>query len=173
MSSFETYPKIPRLYRECIITEKIDGTNAQVVIPEDPNNYGFAQFVYDNEAMIRRLGPGKHFGEWWGCGIARTYELTERRWWLFRTDKPLPEGLPSNIGQVPVLFRGEYNDGCVSYALSVLRARGSYAAPEYMKPEGIILFHRTTGTLTKVTLDGDGREKPKSRGPQDLPPDKE
>jgi RNA ligase len=80
---FETFPKIPRLYRECIVTEKIDGTNAQVVIPDDPNepllvgsrnrwitpgkttdNYGFAEFVYNNEQAIRRLGPGKHFGEW-------------------------------------------------------------------------------------------------------------
>jgi ATP-dependent RNA circularization protein (DNA/RNA ligase family) len=54
---FEDFPKIARLSRECCITEKIDGTNAQVVITEDgqvlagsrtrfitpeDDNYGFA-----------------------------------------------------------------------------------------------------------------------------------
>ena len=32
---FEEFPKIARLSRECIITEKLDGTNAQVLITED------------------------------------------------------------------------------------------------------------------------------------------
>ena len=31
-SLFEPWPKIPRLYSECTITEKIDGTNAQILI---------------------------------------------------------------------------------------------------------------------------------------------
>lgn len=29
---FQEFPKLPRLSRECVITEKIDGTNAQVLI---------------------------------------------------------------------------------------------------------------------------------------------
>lgn len=34
---FNPWPKTPRLYRDCIITEKIDGTNAAVIIePGDP-----------------------------------------------------------------------------------------------------------------------------------------
>ena len=32
---FVEFPKIPRVSRECIITEKIDGTNASVWIGED------------------------------------------------------------------------------------------------------------------------------------------
>ncbi len=32
---FTAFPKIPRLNREIIVTEKIDGTNAQVVVTED------------------------------------------------------------------------------------------------------------------------------------------
>jgi hypothetical protein len=32
---FVKFQKIPRLNRECIVTEKIDGTNAQVWISED------------------------------------------------------------------------------------------------------------------------------------------
>ena len=46
---FEAFDKIPRLKRGCVITEKIDGTNAQIYIPE---------------AELRKLGPGRHFGEW-------------------------------------------------------------------------------------------------------------
>jgi len=33
--TFEEFPKIPRLKRDCVVTEKIDGTNAQVVIARE------------------------------------------------------------------------------------------------------------------------------------------
>lgn len=33
--SFEAFPKIARLNRECIISEKIDGTNSQVIVGEN------------------------------------------------------------------------------------------------------------------------------------------
>lgn len=33
--TFEPFPKIPRLFRECLVTEKIDGTNATIAIIED------------------------------------------------------------------------------------------------------------------------------------------
>jgi hypothetical protein len=37
MGDFEPFPKIPRLKNSLMrITEKIDGTNAQILIPEDP-----------------------------------------------------------------------------------------------------------------------------------------
>jgi hypothetical protein len=32
MTEFQKFPKIPRLNRDCVVTEKIDGTNAAVVI---------------------------------------------------------------------------------------------------------------------------------------------
>jgi hypothetical protein len=35
MPEFAGFPKISRLSRDCIITEKIDGTNAQILITED------------------------------------------------------------------------------------------------------------------------------------------
>jgi hypothetical protein len=35
---FEEFPKIARLTRECVITEKIDGTNAQVVIAKETDD---------------------------------------------------------------------------------------------------------------------------------------
>jgi hypothetical protein len=32
---FQAFPKIPRLVRDCVITEKLDGTNASIIITED------------------------------------------------------------------------------------------------------------------------------------------
>jgi len=34
---FVSFPKIARLSRECVITEKIDGTNASIYIGNDGN----------------------------------------------------------------------------------------------------------------------------------------
>jgi hypothetical protein len=87
---FAEFPKMPRLAREIIITEKIDGTNGQIAFNEEGqmfvgsrsrwitpemDNHGFARWAYENEAELRKLGPGRHFGEWWGSGIQRGYGL--------------------------------------------------------------------------------------------------
>ena len=60
LPDFKPFPKMARLSREIIITEKLDGTNAQVFITEDgdlfagsrtrwitpqDDNYGFARWV--------------------------------------------------------------------------------------------------------------------------------
>lgn len=110
MEQFEGFPKISRLLRECIVTEKIDGTNAQIYIPEDTveyvanqdkygvpfkcgsrnrwvtpdsDNYSFARWCYENVEELLKLGYGRHFGEWWGQGIQRNYGLKEKRFSLF------------------------------------------------------------------------------------------
>lgn len=112
---FMEWPKIARLNREIVITEKIDGTNAAIgirklapltvdgiavttpeyqvyaqsrtrIITPDSDNFGFAAWVERNkEVLIQTLGEGLHFGEWWGVGIQRGYGLTERRFSLFNT----------------------------------------------------------------------------------------
>src|SRR5271165_3703942 len=100
---FQAFPKIPRLNREIVITEKIDGTNASIHIAEDgtvftgsrtkwitPNddNKGFARWVKEHEDELRTgLGYGTHYGEWWGAGIGRRYGLTEKRFSLFNTTR--------------------------------------------------------------------------------------
>src|SRR5438105_3732245 len=96
--AFEEFPKIARLSRDCIVTEKIDGTNAQIFITEDGtihfgsrsrwitpenDNYGFARWATEHKEDLLKLGPGRHFGEWWGCGIQRGYGLKEKRFSLF------------------------------------------------------------------------------------------
>jgi hypothetical protein len=87
MIDFIAFPKIPRFNREWIITEKIDGTNAVVFVSDEgivkagsrsrwitpeSDNYGFAKWVHENEDELRTgLGPGFHYGEWWGKGIQK------------------------------------------------------------------------------------------------------
>lgn len=100
--SFEKFPKIPRLNRDIIITEKIDGTNAQLFITEngrvfpgsrkrwltvENDNFGFAAWVQEHADELRQLGPSRHFGEWWGQGINRGYGLDHKRFSLFNVSR--------------------------------------------------------------------------------------
>ena len=83
MKEFIEFPKMARLSREVVITEKIDGTNACIYIGEDgeflvgsrtrwitpdQDNHGFAAWAYANKDKLLLLGHGTHFGEWWGTG---------------------------------------------------------------------------------------------------------
>ena len=95
---FVGFPKMARLRREAILTEKIDGSNAQILITEDgdlfagirtrwitpeDDNHGFARWVEGNRQELLAMGPGRHFGEWLGQGIQRKYGLKEKCWSLF------------------------------------------------------------------------------------------
>ena len=172
---FEAFPKIPRLRRNVVITEKIDGTNAQIFISEEgdiragsrtrwitpqDDNYGFARWVAENADGLRELGPGRHFGEWWGSGIQRNYSQPVKRFSLFNTAR-WSEGRPDCCDVVPVLYSGNYTIGCVEQALSYLRKNGSAAAPGFMRPEGIIVWHEASRQMFKVTLEKD--EAPKGQ----------
>lgn len=149
---FVEFPKMPRLSREVIITEKIDGTNAQIFITEDNeiytgsrtqwitpqnDNFGFARWVEANKDELLKLGPGRHFGEWWGAGIQRRYGLSEKRFSLFNTVRwGDPVTRPTCCGVVPVLWSGIFSTSVVNKIIEDLRQHGSYAAPGFMRPEG-------------------------------------
>ncbi len=171
---FEAFPKIPRYNRGLLITEKIDGTNAQVAITEDgrvlagsrtrwvtpeQDNFGFAGWVAAHEEELRQLGPGRHYGEWWGLGIQRGYGLYERRFSLFNALRWTAQPPPPCCSVVPVLYRGVMTADAVGEALRELR-QGSRAAPGFMRPEGIVVYHMAGRTSFKVTLEGD--EEPKA-----------
>jgi hypothetical protein len=192
---FVEFPKIARLSRECIITEKIDGTNAQIRIGEDgsflvgsrtrwitpgDDNFGFARWAYDHMDELMHLGPGSHFGEWWGSGIQRGYGLKERRFSLFNVTRwclagqerqRIPCGdpriekwqelLPACCGLVPVLFRGLFSTYESDVQINLLREFGSKAAPGFMNPEGIVVFHTAGNVGFKKTILKD--EEPKSK----------
>ena len=171
---FKPFGRIPRLKRECIITEKIDGTNALVwvdddvtqvragsrnrwITPED-DNYGFAGWVAANERELLRLGPGYHYGEWWGKGIQRGYWMNEKRFSLFNTGRWSHAGRPSCCGTVPILHVGQFTTEIVDNTLGALRRSGSIAAPGFMDPEGVVVLLPASGTLHKVTLGNDGHK---------------
>ena len=62
---------------------------------------------------------------------------------------------------VPVLYRGPFDTQAIAGVLTELRACGSTAAPGFMQPEGIVIFHTASLTLFKKTIEKD--EQPKGR----------
>ncbi|MFE5093235.1 RNA ligase family protein [Streptomyces sp. NPDC056638] len=187
---FREWPKTPRLFRDIVITEKIDGTNAAIHISEDgqvaaqsrkriitpdSDNYGFARWAADNVAELAHiLGPGLHFGEWWGQGIQRRYGLDEKRFSLFNTvrwhtqkdedgttmnSRAEQSSLVGQVDAVPILYRGVFDQDEIDAQLKELLENGSYAAPGFMNPEGICVYHSQTRNVFKVTLDNNDAGK--------------
>lgn len=176
---FREFPKIFRLNREVVVTEKLDGTNGCVIVGEDgsvaaqsrsriitpmDDNFGFAGWVAYHATELRELGVGYHYGEWWGAGIQRRYGLAEKRFSLFNVTR-WGESRPACCHVVPVIMRGTASQGfSVAYpALELLRAGGSLAAPGFMKPEGIVAFHAQGNVLMKATLEKDEEYKGKQK----------
>ena len=172
---FKEFPKIPRLSRAVVITEKIDGTNGQILITEDGqffvgsrtrwitpenDNYGFAKWAYENKEELMKLGPGSHFGEWWGQGIQRNYGLKEKRFSLFNTSRwNNAEDRPKCCGVVPILKEGIFDTCDITEVLRVLKENGSVAAPGFMKPEGVVIYLSAARIYMKKTIEKD--EEPK------------
>jgi hypothetical protein len=176
MNEFTPFPKIARLSRPVVITEKLDGTNAQVHITEDgqfltgsrnrwitpeDDNYGFSRWAHSHKEELMQLGPGSHFGEWWGAGIQRGYNIGEKRFSLFNVHRwNDPAVRPACCHVVPTLEIAEFSSDLVNNAVRNLRRHGSMAAPGFMDPEGIIIYHTASKTLFKKTLTND--EAPKT-----------
>jgi hypothetical protein len=201
MHEFTPWPKTARLFRDIVVTEKLDGTNSaihithlapststappanssvvgvdgkafavsaqsrrRIITPgKTTDNYGFAGWVYDNAAhLVRLLGEGLHFGEWWGKGIQRGYGLDERRFSLFNTERfALTNQLVGGVmvARVPVLYSGTFAEAPICQALTDLGNYGSIAAPGFMNPEGICVYHTQTRNVFKVTLDNNDAGK--------------
>jgi len=173
---FKPFQKIARLRRECVITEKLDGTNGSIYIGEDGtflvgsrtrwvsprvDNFGFALWAEKHKDELLKLGPGHHFGEWWGVGIQRGYDLSERRFSLFHT-AGIKE-LPSCCRVVPTLYEGVFDTDKIEEVFRRLQTEGSLAEPGYMKPEGIVVYHKASRTLFKRTFEGDLEGKKECR----------
>lgn len=211
---FRAWPKTPRLNRGMVITEKIDGTNAAVIVQKvgpiwgisdyDPekhgpvagqgeqfvlvplnnayymvgaqsrnrviwpgkDNAGFAGWVFENAvALAKALGEGYHYGEWWGSGIQRGYGLVkgEKRFSLFNVNRyatiEFHEFGLDNVSTVPTLYSGLFSTEQIDNVLIGLKNSGSYAAPGFMNPEGIIVFHAASGSVYKVLTEGDDVSK--------------
>jgi hypothetical protein len=172
---FQKFPKIPRLMRDCVITEKIDGTNGVIWIAEDgitlacgsrnrwltaeQDNFGFFKWVESNFDDLLMLGPGYHYGEWWGQGIQRRYGLDEKRFSLFNVHRWGDEmDRPLCCDVVPILHDGVFTTDVVEFTLEKLAQDGSSAAPGFMDPEGIVIWHQHARCLFKYTLGDDGHK---------------
>lgn len=202
---FRAWPKTPRLFREIVITEKVNGTNSAVIIQEwpdraeaDPNrlalinrdgvlyeiaaqsrkrlitpgkttdNYGFAAFVQLNaEVLFDLLGPGRHFGEWWGDGIQGQKTISNMRGFaLFNTDKhggmyewlKAPDGRDVLVEPVWEIYRGPFSEERIQLVLDELKKNGSYMNPT-SEAEGICVFHTQSRQVYKYTIEGDDAHK--------------
>jgi len=207
MSQFKAWPKTPRLNRNCIATEKIDGTNTAVIIQElehegdydestalaiiqvpderwfavyaqsrkrlltvgkSTDNFGFAAWVKEHALELAAgLGEGYHYGEWWGGKIQRGYGLEEKRFSLFNAGRwKDSEGnglgtdlVPECCYVVPVIATGTNISAVAEGALAELKECGSFAAPGFDNPEGIVVYHTAARQTFKVTCEDD--ESPK------------
>jgi hypothetical protein len=185
MIEFIGMPKIARLSREIVVSEKIDGTNALVYISDDlspitlqsgrivpflvgsksrwifpeNDNHGFARWAYEHVEDILKLGKGWHRGEWMGQGIQRNYGLTEKRFYLFNVSKWYDTDIrPKCCEVVPIIYKGMFNTDAVEASLEYLKSTGSVAVPTFMKPEGIVIYHTAGKIYFKKTIEND--EKP-------------
>ena len=191
MKPFEAWPEIEQFFSYVCISEKCDGTNAQIDIegeevlvgsrsrwltPED-DNFGFAKKVQESkDELIKSLGQGKHFGEWMGSGVGRNYGMTEKRFVLFnatRWTQPKKDGLlPSWVDVVPVLYSGPYKEGIVTETMSKLKETGSIIAPGFMRPEGIVIYFSRADLCFKYVFEAETTpskpKEPKLETPEDL-----
>lgn len=191
---FREFPKIPRLNRDIVITEKIDGTNACIVVvenellglqvfaqsrkrvlrPGETDNFGFRAWVEKNAEALKLLGPGHHYGEWYGQGIQRGYGLQEKRFALFDAHRwgatleqatvfeSVRSAVPT-IGVVPVMYSGPRRGDAFMeptvWCIEELQRTGSRIVPGYTNPEGIVVFHTASRQLYKVTCEKDEAAK--------------
>lgn len=175
LPEFKSFERIPRLRNNgIIITEKIDGTNAIIHIDDtgtvltagsrsrwitpEHDNYGFALWAQENETELLILGPGYHYGEWWGAGIQRRYGQDRKRFSLFNVARWGALGLPACCEVVPVLYAGSYAPEAIEDAKQGLRLNGSVAASGFMDPEGIVVYQTGSRSLSKWTFGGDGHK---------------
>lgn len=169
-AEFQPFDKIPRLKRTVVVTEKIDGTNAQIYIDGDgdmhigsrnrwltgagkqEDNFGFWAWCQENKEQLLTLGHGRHYGEWWGRGIQRGYGKQDRSFSLFNVARWQEQAPPACCSVVPVLYRGAWDELALHSLMADLKI-GSKAAPGFTNPEGVVIWHSQSRQLYKVTFD--------------------
>jgi len=184
---FKKFQKIPRLSRECVITEKIDGTNGVIYIGEDGeflvgsrtrwlnpqtgDNHGFYMWAITHKEELMKLGVGFHYGEWWGSGIQRGYGLVngDKRFSLFNVGRWVKdknkvledkqEYCPDCCDVVPIVGFGLFTTEFVDITLNILKNNGSYVSKGFMKPEGVVIYHTQARLLFKKTIEKDEEHK--------------
>lgn len=142
------------------ITQKIDGTNAQIVISpegellacsknrvltEHSDNYNFYKFCMENkQVLIDFLGVGRHYGEWAGPKINSGEGLTENTLVLFDYWKYKDQQMPlEQLTHVPILLDQTLDHVLMYDAINTtnrdLQLKGSKLVPGFMDVEGMVL----------------------------------
>lgn len=188
--TYPRWPSIQRLSSEDIhITEKIDGTNGIIRITDEgvvlagsrnrwlsnpdgtppakkqDDNFGFAVWVYERADQLKRSPPGTYYGEFYGAGIARKYDMSERRWAMF--GRPSFEHV-DGVDRVPLLYLGLWDYASIELAVSALAHKGSALVPGFMDPEGVVVHCLRSGAKFKKFCRNDAlkhkNDWPKARG---------
>lgn len=173
--SIEEVTQVPDSVPENLITWVRDEGTTYAVYAQSRNrfitpgqdNHGFAKYVAEHaEVLAPFLGPGRHFGEWWGSGILRGYDLPkgEKRFSLFNTRRWSPEAnrsadfkisdIPS-LYMVPLLEEIVFHNDIAEYWMHELRQSGSWASPGFSRPEGVCVYHQASDTVYKTFLEND------------------
>lgn len=165
---FKKWPKTKRLLDTKImtITQKMDGTNAQILITEDEiihagsrnrwlsakrDNFGFYKWCQENKkALIETLGTGRHYGEFCGPKIQTGEGLDSYVFFSFNPRLYIKQEHQNIISPVPLLYHGTFSDDWIISSLKALSRDGSFAVPGFMKPEGLIV--EISGTKYKIYL---------------------
>jgi hypothetical protein len=140
----------------------------RMVTPDQRDVQGVAAWVKAHAgAIAETLGPGIHFGEWWGYKICRGYGLPagDRRFSLFNTARwGFIDGtqVPS-LYTVPVLWEGPLEDNwnTVREQMDKLHEQGSSAVPGYRYPAGVLLYHASADAMMRHVFKGEERRRPR------------
>lgn len=128
----------------------------KLITPES-DNAGFAKWVYANvDELFADLGYGYHYGEWWGSGIQRGYGMQrgEKFFSLFNAPRWTPAVgtfKTKNLNVVPMLYQGDFESAKIKDFSDLLYQTGSFAAPGFTNPEGIVIHLREAQATYKIT----------------------
>lgn len=163
---FKSFPDVKQIGKAAItITQKLHGTNAQIVVfpvydmdgttllrydvqagsrnrwlTPDDDNFGFAKYVEENkQSIIELLGEGTWFGEWAGPGINSSEGLKEKTFAIFNIARIEGKPLPPRMVGVPLLYKGAFSSEAIDAAYNDLKTNGSKLVPGYMSPEGVVV----------------------------------
>ena len=167
---------------ECPI--KFGSRNRYISIEDD--NYGFANFFTphidkiliaikhikeESESEIDKVCIQRIYGEWFGQGIQRTYNLKERFFMPFSTfyaEKMIEAGVP-NIIKPYIFYAGKENEAPM-FLETLLKDKGSYLIPGYMHPEGLVYHYPKYNKRVKNIIEGNV-PKVKKKTQHDLKPE--
>lgn len=140
------------------------------------DNFGFANYVQENAVgLVKTLGVGYSYGEYYGSGIQSGYGLVngERHFALFPTarhtmwsdDYEKYTEVPG-LEIAPELYEGPFGEGnCIEDCLNLLRENGSFAqsAKGFARPEGVVVQFKLSGARYKAFVMEDGPKTMKGK----------